>query len=142
MSKVRFGEHHEAVTPPVPAKMCAVNPSTGRELQLGDQPIEERTQERQIRESGGLTAAGVHDPLDAAHGTAVYRRASAALRSFSLYPAVMNRREVIAVLASAAGMPLAYACNAGAPPAGAGADRGSSPCAARSDCREPASPRA
>ena len=34
----------------------------------------------------------------------------------------MNRREAIAVLASAAGMPLSYACSEGAPPAGAGAD--------------------
>ena len=34
----------------------------------------------------------------------------------------MNRREAIAVLASAAGVPLAYACSGGASPAGSGAD--------------------
>ena len=120
--EVRFGQHHEAGHAAGSGKDVPGRIADRRQLQFGDQPIEERTQERQIRESGGVAAMGVDDPLDAAHGTAVYRPASPALCRFSLYPAVMNRREVIAALASAAGMPLAYGCTGDAPPADSGAD--------------------
>ena len=119
--EVRFGQDHEAGHSAGSGKDVPGRIADRGQLQLGDQPIEERTQERQIRESGGFTATGVHDPLDSAHGTAVYRRPSPALR-FSLYPAVMNRREAIAALASAAALPLVSACSEAHRAAGAGAD--------------------